>query len=175
MVASCVSPLRSGRRSSDMASRASGRLLRRLHPLVPRSDSVLVLVDWFPPRHSLCLTAPLGPTFVGHGLQRIWSPPVLHRSARADVRRTWPPAHLVARSCCTAPLGPTFVGHGLPRIWSPPPSAPPARPSLRLEFHRSARADVRRTWPPAHLVASSCCTAPLGPTSVGHDLQRIMA
>ena len=48
---------------------------------------------------------------------------VLHRSARADVRRTWQDL-----------------------FWSPPASAPPARPSLLPVLHRSAGADVRRTW-----------------------------
>ena len=115
---------------------------------------------------------------------------VLHRSAGADVRRTW-----------------------LDLFWSPPASAPPARPSLLPVLHRSAGADVRPDMAGPVLVASCvgsarsslvlpvlhrsagadvrrtwldlfwsplrrlrplvprsylCCTAPLGPTFVGH-------
>gem|GEM_PF-5889563 len=49
---------------------------------------------------------------------------MLHRSARADVRRTCFPVVLSG-----------FV-----------PTPLPARPSLLRAYHRSARADVRRTW-----------------------------
>ena len=68
---------------------------------------------------------------------------VLHRSARADVRRTW-----------------------LDLFWSPPASAPPARPSLLPVLHRSAeqprRSDAAIAGSPAFdsfLAETPCSSA----------------
>gem|GEM_PF-6086668 len=153
-VDSSVSPLRSGRRSPDMASSPSGRLLRRLPPLVPRSY--------------LCFTAPLGPAFAGYGFKSIRSPPpsapparpsllpLLHRSARAGVRRIRLQVHQVASSV------------GSPRSSLAPTSASPLRSGRRTPDKASSPSGrLLRRLPPLVPRSYLCITAPLGPAYAG--------